>query len=339
MISRVAGSCFWLTRFLERIHTMAQLLEVQSAFSVDVDLPSAERWRPLVIVAGQEEDFLQRIGEQKIEDAEAVQEYLTWDADQPCSIFSSLRGARENARTIREVMSVEMWESLNDCWLWMKSRSARRLYDRDRGSFYRRFSTECMLLHGISYSTMLHEEPFVFMKLGRAVERVGQTARVLDVKHHALGEKPREEESSVEAAQWLVILRSCSGQETFFKRAAKVLTGAAVADFLIFDRTFPRSVLHNLDRARGLMMRLREGDPPGMERRSWEMLERFRGCLLQMDIDDVRHMGMHEALTWIVDTTAELCTSIHDDYLDSPLETLRERVQEGRLAGEATAAV
>jgi len=78
-------------------------------------------------------------------------------------------------------------------------------------------------------------------------------------------------------------------------------------------------------------MRLREGDPRGLRRRSWEMLERSRGSLLQMQISDVQHKGIHETLTWIVDTTAELCTAIHLDYLDPPLETLRRRVQRQRL--------
>jgi uncharacterized alpha-E superfamily protein len=147
------------------------------------------------------------------------------------------------------------------------------------------------------------------------------------VKHHALGDRPGERETTVDAAQWLAILRSCSAFEPFFKRSAHVLSGPTVASFLIFDRTFPRSVLHNLDRARGLMMRLRVEDPPGSTPRSWEVLERFRGELIQMDIEDVHHRGIHEVLTWIVDTTAALCGAIHDDYLDPPIGALRWRAR------------
>ncbi|MDJ0850021.1 MAG: alpha-E domain-containing protein [Myxococcota bacterium] len=333
MISRVADSCFWVARYLERVDTLARLLEVNVAFNLDVDLPSAERWRPLVVVAGQEEDFVARVGEKAIDDPEAVQDYLTWDAEQPSSILACLRWARENARTIREAMSVEMWESVNDAWLWMKGRPARRLYQADRASFYRHLSNQCMLFHGICYSTMLHEEPFLFMKLGRAVERVGQTARILDVKHHSLGDKPREEETTADAAQWLAILRSCSAFDPFFKRAANVLTGPSVAQFLIFDRTFPRSVLHNLDRTRGLMMRIRGGDPPALQRKSWDRLERFRGELVQLDIAQVQRLGIHKVLTWIVDTTAGMCEAIHWDYLDPPVDSLRLRVRQSQRPG------
>ena len=218
-------------------------------------------WRPIVIAVGQEEHFLARFGAAAIDDGEAVQEYLTWDREHPSSIYASLRWARENARTIREVMSVEMWETINDTWLWLTSRPARRLYQRERDAFYHHLAKQCMLIHGVCYSTMLHEEPFVFMRLGRAVERVGQTARILDVKHHSLGDD-RRDENAADAAQWLAILRSCSAVDTFFQRSANVLSGPAVAEFLLFDRAFPRAVLYNLDNARDLLARLRESDPP-----------------------------------------------------------------------------
>ncbi len=330
MISRVAESCFWLTRYLERVDTLARLLEVNQAFQLDADLPSPERWRPLIVVSGAEEAFLERVGVDAIDDAEAVQAYLTWDEEEPASIHSSLRWARENARTIRETMSLEMWEAINDLWLWLRDRSTRRLYEKDRAAFYDHLSKECMLFHGICYSTMLHEEPFVFMKLGRAVERTGQTARILDVHHHALGDRPDERETTVDAAQWLAILRSCSAFEPFFKRSAHVLSGPSVTRFLIFDRAFPRSVLHNLDRTRGLMMRLRVEEPPGTQRNSWDVLERLRGQLVQMQIEDVLEWGIHKALTWIVESSGELCEAIHEDYLDPPLEALRRSVRVAR---------
>jgi uncharacterized alpha-E superfamily protein len=316
MISRVADSCFWIARYLERVDTMARLLGVSAEFHLDSGGDDIEHWKPLVIVAGAEGDFVERVGADLIDDAERVQEYLTWDREQLVSIRSSLGAARENARIIRDVLSLEMWEQINDLWLWMNERKTRKLYDRDRDSFYDTLSKQCMLFHGIAYSTMLHEEPFVFMKLGRAVERVGQTARILDVKYHSLGDTPRERETTDDAAVWLSILRSCSAFEPFFKRAANSLTGPQVLGFLLFEETFPRSVLHNLDRARGLMMRGLIRDAKDMQRRSWQLLERFRGELLQMDIEDVLGVGIHKVLTWIVDSQTELCAAIHTDYLD-----------------------
>jgi len=327
MISRVADSCFWLTRYIERVDTWSRLLDVTSGFSLDVDPVGVGRWRPLIIIDGQEEDFLERLGEESVEDGEIVQRYLVWDQGNPYSIFSSAQAVRENARTIREVISVEMWEAVNEFWLWLNSRSAKRLFDREREAFYQRISSQCMMFYGICYSTMLHEDPYTFITLGRAVERVGQSARLLDLRHHALQDS-EEEESPIDAAQWIAILRSCSAYDPFFKRASSVLSGRAVARFMIFDRAFPRSILHNLDQVRGFLIRLQSTRTDEHERAnpSWNALERFRGSLLQMDIDDIQRIGLHETLTWIVKETAGLCEEIHRDYLDPSEESLRARV-------------
>jgi uncharacterized alpha-E superfamily protein len=321
MICRVAENCFWLTRYVERVATLARLLEVNNSFQLDVRMSQADVWRPIMIAVGQEEHFLERRGAAAIDDGETVQEYLTWDKDHPSSIHASLRWARENARTIREVMSVEMWETVNDTWLWLSSRPARRMYQRERDAFYSYLAKQCMLIHGVCYSTMLHEEPFLFMRLGRAVERVGQTARILDVKHHSLGDE-RRDESTAEAAQWLAILRSCNAVDAFFQRSANVLTGPAVAEFLLFDRAFPRAVLYNLDNARDLLGRLRESDEISLARSSWGRLERLRGSLLQMDGAVVQEQGLHAVLTMVVDDTAGVCEAIHSDYLGPPTEEL-----------------
>lgn len=327
MISRVASSCFWLARYLERVDTVSRLLAVNRAFQLDIDLPMSERWRPLLIVSGAEEPFAKKCGAEAANDGEAVQDYLTWDEEEPSSIYSSLSQARENARTIRETMSLETWEAINDLWLWLRDGTGRALYQTNRAAFHRHLMGQCMQFHGLCYSTMLHEEPFVFMKLGRALERSGQTARILDVNHHAFEDHPRARDTAIEAAQWMAILRSCSAFEPFFKRNHRVLSGHEVARFLLFERPLPRSVLHNLDRARGLMARLRVEEPIGTRRRSWEVLERFRGQLVQMEIADVLDWGLHRTLTWVVDTNAELCNAVHDDYLDPPVEALRYRVR------------
>ncbi len=319
MICRVAESCFWLARYVERVDTLARLLAVNHAFELDVQAAQADVWKPIVVVAGEEEGFVESLGASAFGDAEVVQNYLTWGRDHPSSIHASLRWARENARTVREVISVEVWETINDTWLWLESREARRSYQRERDVFYDRLSKQCMLIHGVCYSTMLHEEPYVFMKLGRAVERVGWTARTLDVQHHSL-----EEGASgiTDAARWLAVLRSQSAVDAFFQRGARPLTGAGVVEFLIFDRAFPRAVLHNLDRARSLLVRLVSAEPRGASRRSWNRLERLRGSVLQLDGDLVQSIGLHKILTGVIDETALLCSAIHDDYLDPSPETL-----------------
>jgi uncharacterized alpha-E superfamily protein len=323
MISRVAEGCFWLTRYLERVDSLARLLDVHHSLHIDDGLPIERRWRPLLSLTGQDADFAERIGTASLDDGEAVQSYLTWDADHPSSLYSAVRGARENARTVREIMSLEAWEAINDLWLWLQGRWARKDWERDRGAFYEHLIRATVLFHGVAYGTMLHDEPLSFMKLGRALERVGQTARILEA--HADYEVS-DAGGEADTSRWLTVLRSCCAFDPFF-RHAHVLERGAVARFLLFDRAFPRSVLYNLDEARGLLFALRRDDPLGLPRRSRGALERLRGELLQMDLADVERRGLPATLRWVADATDALCDAIHDDYLDPPTAWLRHCVR------------
>jgi len=316
MISRVAESCFWLNRYVERTEVLSRMLGVNVAFQLDVELEQAECWRPLVVVCGLEADFAKRFDASDADDAECVQEYLTWDEENPSSVLSSLRMARENARTIRETISLEMWETLNDIWVWLGERESRRLYDRDRIAFYLRLRNQCLLFHGVAQATMLHEDPFEFMRLGTAIERVGQTARLLDVKHHSVAPGEDALESPVEIAQWLAILRFCSGVEPFLKRRTAVPSGRAVAEFMLFDRAFARSVLHNVERAGNFLTLVSPPHSKETGARSRALLAEMRRQLQSMTIDEVLSQGLHETLTWIVDRTADLSGAIQGDFFD-----------------------
>jgi uncharacterized alpha-E superfamily protein len=323
MISRVAESCFWLNRYVERVEVLSRMLGVNLAFQLDVELKGADRWRPLVVVTGQEADFLARTEASLVDDSEHVQQYLTWNEENQSSILSSLRAARENARTIRETISLEMWETLNDVWVWLSEREARSLYRSDRQAFYRRLRDQCLLFHGVAQATMLHEDPFEFMRLGTALERVGQTARLLDIKHHGVGPTLATEESPGEIAQWLAILRFCSGVEPFLKRRTAAPSGSAVAEFLLFDRAFARSVLHNLDRTGNFLRLVR---PPGhspIGARSRALLDEVRDGLAAKTMEDVIDQGLHEVLTWIVDSTARISDAIHQEFFDPSPETVQ----------------
>jgi len=315
MISRVAASCFWMNRYLERVEMLARLEDVNMAFQLDVDLPDADRWRPLVIVTGQQEHYQKTVPDHQRDDANVAQNYLTWNPENPSSLLSSLAAARENARTIRETISLEMWETLNDLWLWLGARGAKRLFDEDRHAFYNHLKQHCLLFHGVAEATMLHDEPFRFMRLGTTLERAGQTARVLDVKHHSMGPGDDEVESPSEAAQWLATLRYCSGVEPFFKRDVSNFSGRAVAHFLLFDHAFPRSVSCNLERSRNLVRLIRmKGSSIGQRSTAKidSMLERMAGIA-----DNPETVGdLHALFTWIVDSTIEVCSLVNQEFFE-----------------------
>ena len=156
--------------------------------------------------------------------------------------------ARENARVIREIISAEMWERLNYNYLWLQSNTAKDLYDNNRYELYNQIKRINQLLQGIGESTMLRTEAWEFYQFGRHLERSGQTARILDVKYHMVQSNPDISGSNIEISYWTSILKSCSGYEPFLKHANIIenQVGNAVAEFLILEESFPRSVLYCL---------------------------------------------------------------------------------------------
>lgn len=317
MISRVAEHCFWLSRYLERAESMARILDVNQTLLLDFYVPLEQQWRPLLIISG--------IHDYKGEmDAETVQAFMTWDADNPCSIVSALAAARENARIIREVISADMWERINYYHLWLQSAVARNLYERGRSEFYSQIKRINQLIHGISDATMSHGEPWEFFQLGTYLERACQTARILDAKYHILLPTPDQVGTPVDSAHWLAILTSCSGYEPYQKNQHRVVAepSIAVAEFLIFDTQFPRSVIRCLQSCQTAAHAIsgRPIDEPGnaVEREIANLLGWLRG----RDILAVVREGLHETLTHVVNTIHEIGGTIYKTYFDVRLQPL-----------------
>ena len=319
MISRVADHCFWFGRYLERAESTARLLQVTSTIALDSDLTQLECWQPVIITAGEEERFLRLLGPEAAADGEAVQEYLTFNDAAPVCLRRSVAAARENARSVREVISLEAWESINELHLWMQGPAARADYLEQRYNFYRHVRRETQLCIGLLRGAMLHDAALDFIWLGIVLERVGQTARILDVHHHALT-KTRAPASGgpgilgaqavVEVAVWLSLLRACYGFEPFMKTHREAVTGEAVASFLIFEPRFPRAIRHCLRRARERLAQIR---PPSSELtplRAFARLQALEGWLEAESSRPLEAARVHALLTRVVDETQAVCDEI-----------------------------
>ena len=313
MIARVAESCYWLMRYMERCSTTSRLLRVQSGMVLDTVIPASRTWLPLLTVSGERPSFEERYGKRAVSDGDKVVDHLTWDDTTAASIFSSLRYARENARTVRETISLEMWNSINAFWLWMRSRRARNMFKSDREAFFDEVNDRCHLFQGIAQDTMLHEEAFDFMLLGRYLERAGQTARILDLHHHALGGKVSAPTEAVEGAEWIAILRTRYAYEPFFKKRRSSLGGPAVAEFMIQEASFPNSVAHAVTRAQDCLTRIRPANSQ-IGRRSADALARLRSAVVGLDVERAIDGAIHDVLTHIVDHTAEISRAISEEY-------------------------
>lgn len=306
MISRVAEHCFWMARYLERAENTARVLEVNHALLLDFHLPLEQQWRPLLIISGVHEY-------PKEPTAENVQEFMTWDVDNPFSIASSLAWARENARIIREVISAEMWERMNHYHLWMKNGTARAAYDGNRCDFYAQVRRINQLLHGIADATMSHGEAWEFFSLGTYLERASQTARIMDVKYHTLLPTLEEVGSPVDNAHWVAILTSCSGYEAFHKKphSFPIDPATAVAEFLILDQLFPRSIRRCLWECESAATAA-AGNAVGRAATEPErLLTELIAYLDARSIADIIREGLHETLTHVVDTVHRIGDAIH----------------------------
>jgi uncharacterized alpha-E superfamily protein len=335
MISRVAEHCFWLGRYLERAEDTARVLDVNQTLLLDYHVPVEQQWRPVLIISG----VYDMPGEPE---AEAVQNYMTWETANPSSIASSLAAARENARIIREVISAEMWERLNFYHLWTQGPQARMLYDSNRSDFYGQIRRINQLIHGIADGTMGHGEAWEFFQLGTYLERACQTARILDVKYHIGLPTPEQAGTPVDNAHWVAILTSCSGYEPFNKKVRPPLdVGVAVADFLVLDQEFPRSVLYCLSRCLAGAHSI-SGHPPGQPGNEVEAtLAELIGWLKGASVTEFIRQGLHETLTHVVNTTHEIGAAVHRTYFDvrgqTPLPASARAVPDGAGANSRRA--
>ncbi len=319
MISRVAENCYWLNRYIERTESTARLISVNRLSILDTGLHDAQRWLPVLRTVGEDESFEAIHGKRGYERDMVAEDYLTWSEENPVSLRSSLAGARENARTTREVISREMWETLNIGWQWLNSAEAKKEYRRERSRFYRRVLSMCAEFQGNCHSTMLHDEAFDFMRLGLLVERAAQTALVMDVRHHWLAPGSRaEEETPQEAAQWMAILRLCAAVEPFFKRYSSAPTGPTVARFLLQDPSFPRSVLHCLDRIRNFLERIgkdtRRRSPPSLALVKAELRK-----LRTIDTSGIEQAQLHQTLTEVLASVTTLNQQLYAEFFDPGL--------------------
>jgi uncharacterized alpha-E superfamily protein len=311
MISRVADCCFWFGRYLERTEATARLLHITRNLSLDGALAPRQCWMPVVIVSGEESGFVAKYGADVSDDVvgQRVEQYMTWDPDNFVSIQASVAAARENARSIREVLSLEVWEAVNEMYLWLGSDVARAEYHNARYSFYKRLRQGCQLITGLLRSTMLHELPLNFIWLGMLLERGSQTARVVDVHHHVLTARERTHQV-VETALWLSLLRACSAYEPFTKRNRGRVTGDAVAGFLIFEPLFPKSIAYSVHEARCRFAVIRPPEqtdlPGGLTQARLQALDRW--------VSERAEQGtggdIHELLTHVVDEIAAICTGL-----------------------------
>lgn len=310
MLSRVAEAIYWMSRYIERAENVARFIDVNLLLSLD--LPSREeQWHPLVEVTGDADWFAQKYGPPT---RSSVIQFLCFDRDYANSIYSCLRRARENARTIREIISSEVWEQVNKFYLLVRQASEQGAAQVAHSSdFFNDVKNASHLFSGLINNTMTHNEAWHFCRLGQLLERADKTSRILDVKYFYLLPSVHDVGSPLDEMQWAAVLRSASALEMYRKRFGRI-TPPRVAEFLVLDREFPRAMQYAILKARDSLHAV-SGSPEGTFCNPAEQrLGQLGAELAFSQAADLVQAGLHEFLDAFQLKLNAVGAAIHETY-------------------------
>ena len=292
MLSRVANSIYWMCRYIERAENVARFISVNLNLLLDMPSEKGKHWEPVVMTTGDQSLFEKNYPGY---DRESVVLFLTFDRKYPNSILACLAAARENARSIREIISSEMWEHLNNFYLELSDKGSPAFALDDPHRFFKIIQMRSHLFTGLMDCTMSHGEAWNFARIGMMIERADKTSRILDVKYFMLLPQADLVNSPIDNIQWTSVLKSASAFEMFRKQHHQI-TPRSVAAFLIFDSQFPRSIRHCVAKAKVCLQRINGSSSGSPQNAAEKQLGRLEADLTYTDIDEVVDQGMHEYL-------------------------------------------
>ncbi len=335
MLSRDADNCFWIGRYVERAEATARMVDVHYHAALESALPPEESeeleqgttpmpWKSIITISDSAEDYAAAKGEETDRD---VLHFFTFDTDNPNSILSCWRNARENARAIREQISSEMWESLNVSYLQLREWNADRILATTPHEFYQLVKNSSHLFQGILNRTMMMGETRDWLDTGRFLERSGQTARLTDVKYHdLLPQSSSSEDGSSEVNPfgvggpldthgWIAVLKSVSAFEMYRKTYHDGIKPASVVGFLVLSAQFPASVRHGIGRVESCLRRI-SGNTTGSPINEPErFVGRLYADLTYARPDEIIHNGLHEYLENVQNQCELVGLAIINTYL------------------------
>lgn len=313
MLSRVAESIFWMNRYIERAENMARIIDVNLTIGFDLPEGLEEQWEPLIQITGDGERFKER---HATPTKENVIHFLTFDADYPNSIYSCLNYARENARSVREMISSEMWHVINRTFHEIEDAAAGRIRDRDNPTeFYRALKENAHLFAGVTDATYAHGEGWHFGNLGRFLERADQTTRIMDMKYFYLLPSPDQVDTPLDLMQWTALLKSASAFE-MYRKVYGPLRIKKIVEFLLLDREFPRAVYQCLTVAYGSLRKIL-GDTDDESNAALRAIGRIRSDLRYADIEEIFNAGLHQYLDLVQQRLIVATSAIQATFLSN----------------------
>ena len=320
MLSRVAESIYWMARYIERAENIARIVDANYHMIPDLPAGVGEQWEPLVVTTGDEELFKEFYDEFTREN---VVNFLAFDPRNPNSILSCLYAARENARSVRELISSEMWQQVNTFYLMLKEHSRKDGAIELPHALFVDIMMASHLFAGLTENTMTHGEGWEFARLGRMLERADKTARIIDVKYFILLPSVDYVGMPYDHILWGALLRSASAFEMYRKRYGQIVPDQII-EFLVLDNEFPRAIHHCLIMAE-LALRNISGTTRGrFNNRAEQVLGRLLADFDYTQVEEIKSIGLHEFIDNLQTRLNNVSTAVRENFF--AVSTVAEEV-------------
>lgn len=307
MLSRVADSLYWMSRYMERADSILRMLKINYASSQDNNEEFS--WQPVLLIFGHlEQEQVAAMSQ----NSRQVLQYMVLDRDNPDSIFNLIKQARENARGVQDNITTELWQCLNEFYhIVQEDRLKYLLRQEDPVTVLDALIKECMLYFGVSDITMFRGEGLCFMNVGKFMERAVQSADILDVK---LSNLSYDLDKPTDTTYWKYLLMSISGYSLYLKRYRSGFEARNIIDQVLFNVDFPRSVLYSLNQLQRNFQRLpNDENTEGFSKVDF-MIGRLRSKLQYSDVQSVSHSGLHHYLKSITTDISNIGETLNHYY-------------------------
>lgn len=330
MLSRVADAIYWASRYVERAENVARFIDVSLNLMLESSAHTESDWLSLVLTTGDQELFEKKYGRAS---AESVTQFLTFDEEYPNSILSSVSRARENARSVREIISREMWQELNEFYLMVLQTARPNVPPEDLIDFCARVKRAGIYFEGVTNATLSRGEAFHFAHLGRMLERADKSSRILDVKYFLLSPTPssfagqfqsqsqsqlgqsQSQSSTSDELGWTTLLNSTSALQ-MYRQIWHVTTPETVARFLLLDRNFPRSILACVRGAQESLHSITGTALGSFENESERLLGRLRSELDYAKIEEIMERGLHQYIDHLQTQLNDAGTALQSQFFE-----------------------
>jgi uncharacterized alpha-E superfamily protein len=316
MLSRDADSMYWMSRYVERAEHVARLLLVNGNLLIDVgDLAPAlqeQQWLSILNILRLEETAESLAGDAPM--GIRVARHMTFNAANPSSLISCLSRARENARSIRENISAEMWETLNSLYWSIRGDDARPRFEESPEDFYRGIMAGSMLFQGLTDQTLAHDQRWLFTQVAKHLERIDVTCRIIETKFNILRGAEALLETALRNIHWMAVLRSCCSIEAYRRNHLGEMDPLRVAAFLILERNFPRSIRFSVERAVNAVAKIHASVDPNAVDPAERVLGRLNAQLEYAEMSEILNEGLPNYLQRIQAQVAEAALAVQKAY-------------------------